>query len=96
MSEPSELLFVSQKFFVELKLAQQKQDQQNNNHKAEAAAPVVASTVKGAAADSTKAAQQRDHQNDEDYGPQGHSRISYSGSAAISAARSTQAYSLAL
>jgi hypothetical protein len=47
--------------FAGSKLADQKQDQQDNNHKAKAAAPVVASTVKRATANSTKAAQQRDH-----------------------------------
>ena len=55
--------------FAGSNLAKQEQDQQNNKHKAERAAPVVAGTVKGAAADSTKAAQQCDHQDDENNGP---------------------------
>jgi hypothetical protein len=50
-------------------LTQQKQDQEYNNHKAEAAAAIVASTVKRAAADSTKAAQQCDHQDYQNDGP---------------------------
>ena len=54
---------------AESNLAKQEQDQQNNKHNAEGAAPVVASTVKRASADSTKAAQQCDHQDDENDGP---------------------------
>jgi len=46
-------------------LAKQEQDQENNNYKAKAAAPVVASPVETAAANSTKTAQQCDHQDDE-------------------------------
>jgi hypothetical protein len=60
------------------KLAEQNQDQQNNNHKAEAAAPIVASPVKRAAADSTKAAQQCDYQDDEKDSPNRHFSISLS------------------
>src|SRR6187455_457438 len=58
-------------------LAKQKQDQQNNNHEAEAAAAIVASTVKRTAANSTKATQQCDHQNDENDGPNRHFRLSF-------------------
>lgn len=43
-------------------LAKQKQDQENNNDKAKAAAPVVARPVERAAANSTKTAQQCNHQ----------------------------------
>jgi hypothetical protein len=55
--------------FAGSNLAKHEQDQQNNKHKAEGTAPVVASTVKRASADSTKAAQQCDHQDDENDGP---------------------------
>ena len=51
------------------KLAEQNQDQDDDQHKAKSAAAVVAGTVKGPASDSTEAAQQCDHQDNEDYRP---------------------------
>lgn len=46
-----------------------KQDHQDENHDTKAAAPVVTGAVKWTAANSAKAAQQGDHQDDEKDGP---------------------------
>ena len=54
---------------AESKPAHQNQDQQDNNYKSETTAPIVTHTIKRAAAESSKAAQQCDHQDDENDGP---------------------------